>query len=36
MRKTYRNIFAEMGIDPVQVDKRLREICDLYGCGQDV
>ena len=35
MKKTYRNIFAEMGIAPAQINQRLREIQDFYFDGKE-
>ncbi len=35
MKRQYRNIFAEMGIDPVQVESRLLEIRDFYFFGKE-
>lgn len=33
MKRQYRNVFVEMGIDAAQVEKRLEEICNFYFYG---
>ena len=35
MKKQYRNVFAEIGIDPAQVEERLTQIRDVYFYGKE-